>query len=43
MVGEKLGFDTLSNRNWVIRLGLEIHPNSWGKIGYLTVLFLLFV
>ena len=31
-VGEKLWFDTLSNRNWVFRLGLEIHPNSREKI-----------
>jgi hypothetical protein len=36
-VGEKLGFDTLSNRNWVFRPGLEIHPNGRGKIGFDTL------
>ena len=35
--GKKFGFDTLSNHNWVIRLGLEIHPNGRGKIGILTL------
>jgi hypothetical protein len=39
MVGEKLGFDTLSNRNWVFGPGLEIHPNDRGKIVCLIVLF----
>ena len=32
-VREKLWSDTSSIRNWVIRPGLEIHPNGWGKIG----------
>jgi hypothetical protein len=31
-VGEKLGFGIYINLNWVIRHGLEVHPNSRGKI-----------
>jgi hypothetical protein len=31
--GKKSRFDTLSNRNWVIGLGLKINSNGRGKIG----------
>ena len=37
MVEEKLGFDTYQNRNWVVRLGLKIHSNSQGKLGFDTL------
>ena len=36
-VGEKLGFGTCPNLNWVIEPGLEIHLNGRGKIGCLIV------
>jgi hypothetical protein len=37
MVGEKLGFDTLSNHNWVFRLELKINSNGRGKLGFETL------